>query len=240
NGSTVVYSNTSVSNVTINDLGPDANVPGNELFSVTYATGWLPDSYFNLAWAVQLGGRVPSDCPDIEPFVQGLTPYTPTSFEYPLTTPCNRIDTIWGATSSNPFRFYGEDPTGTCTNSGFVYPSLQQIEYNINGVWYGESQTMDSLIRDTAMSYYLPPTGGPFSNFLTSKFGLVDPYGSLELQIDITKRTSGHGKMYIRTRNIVYNKPLSQYGGQWPIPKFVGTNQNCCVSPWSSLYTYSY
>jgi len=232
----LIYSNLSISldpstNPTI-DMGADPDNPGYELFSVTFTSGWIASSTLDptglASYTMKLGAFYESDCSDLEHSNGGLWANTYTSLQFPNTDPSSRVDAIYNVSSTNPFEFYGEDPIGACTMSGFTYPDLQEIDYSINGgtTWIGESSS-------STLSYNLPPTIAPFQNLTgSSHYGYVDPYGSLELKITLTS----HGTMLVRYRNITFNSEPPP-GDNYPVPS-VGSN--CSAGPWSIISSYSY
>lgn len=131
--------------------------------------------------------------------------------------------------SSAPLRFWGEDPVGNCTQTGFAYPNLQEVNFSIDGgAWIGGSTASSYL------SYYIPPpVWTPYPNFATGHYGYVDPCGVFILQL--SGLSSGTHSIRVRNRNVVYNNPPSSYpGGIWPIPS-VG---NSCVGDWTSIRTF--
>jgi len=226
---TLIYSNTAVTPAAVSDIGADPMNGGYELFSVTFSTGWLPLSDFDGAYTTKLGALLVTDCSDIEAFPIALQNYSATAYQYPSTQPCSRIDPIY-FNSYSPIRIWGEDPIGTCTGTGYVYPDLQEINFSIDGgAWIGGSTA------STYLSYYLPPPSWtPYPNFNSAHLGYVDPYGVMILQLT---GLFGPHNIAVRERNIVYYNPASSYtGGVWPVPN-PGTN--CCAGSWSSTTTYS-
>lgn len=228
-GSTLLYSATPLA-TSVSDLGVDSSNPGNELFAVTITSDPIPFSNFASGNAVKLGATIVTDCPDVEALSISITQYDINGNGGALANSCDRLDPIQIAQSSAPLRFYGEDPVGVCA-SGFVYPQLQEIQYSTDGVnWVGENYS-------SSLSYWLaPPTIAVYDSILNKHLGYVDPYGALELNISLP---SGSYNVRIRSRNIMFNNPISSYpGSMWPVPVF-GASGNCCVGPWSAITTYS-
>ncbi|HTI06997.1 MAG TPA: hypothetical protein VL832_00535 [Puia sp.] len=217
--------------VSIVDNGIDSVNSGYELFSVTFTSTAIASSYFNTSNVMKLGATIVTDCPDVEAFSISITPYSFNTYGGPLASSCDRIDPIWFASTTNPFKIWGEDPTATC-QSGFVYPHMQQIEYLVDTskVW------VDSA--SATLGYYLPPPpgGGSFDNYLNAHRGYVDPYGFLELKIDFSSLPSGSHTIYFRHRNITFNTVPT---GEIPLPTF-GAGGNCCVGAWSSIVSYTF
>lgn len=223
----VYYDDLAASSIT--DQGPDPSRSGYEIFTVVFSTASNMNSvWFASPYKFNMGAFIATDCgPDANNHYQNLLrlikPITP------LANICNRIDPIQNAVTS-PLRFYGEDPIGTCPST-LALPDMQEIQYSTDGgfIWVGGASPSSTL------SYYLPPSGAPFTNFLgSSHYGYVDPYGALELQITLP---SGSYSVLVRCRNIKYNNPISSYpGSSWPLPN---PGVNCCAGAWSAPMTYS-
>jgi len=226
-GSTI-YSETN-STATIVDLGADVNNPGYENYDVTFTSNPIDISNFSSSNSIRLGGLVVTDCPDVEPISISLQGFALNGSNSAVTNPCYRVDAIYPAQVTAPFRIWGEDPAGFCIP--YVYPSMQEVQYSIDGgtTWVGETAT------PTLRYWATPGQNTPFDNYINAHLGYVDPVGALELQIDLP-----HGNTYnilLRNRNIVFNGTLASYGNKWPVPVF-GTGGNCCAGPWSTVSFY--
>lgn len=235
NNNTLVYSNTSVTPAVVSDMGADPLTSGYELFSVTFNTGWLPLSTFNAAYTTKLGALLVTDCSDFEPFPIALQNYSATAYQFPSTQPCSRIDPFYLNNYTKPLRIWGEDPIGTCTGSGYVYPNFQEINFSVNGgAWFGGSAGAPP--SGMSLTYYFPPSNWtPYPNLNgTSSAGYVDPYGVFIVQLNIT--ASATYSISMRSRNITYYNPPSYYGGTWPVPN---PGVNCCAGSWSAPTTMS-
>ena len=227
-GATQKYSNTNVP-VTITDLGADPGSAGYELFSVTYTTAFLAETYFNYTYTTKLGGIVVTDCDDVDNINIALLPYSATGYQFPNTNPCSRIDPFQINNITAPLRIWGEDPIGLCTGSGFVFPHLQEINFSIDGgSWIGGNTTSSYL------SYYLPSSWGILPNLNGTQTGYVDPYGFHILQLD--GLSSGTHSIRVRTRNLFYSGSTPTPPATRPSP---APGSNCCVGSWSEIKTYS-
>jgi len=228
-GNTQVYSATPLA-TSVTDIGADPANPGYELFAVAITSDAIPFSNFASGNIVKLGATIVTDCPDVEAFSVAISMYDINANGGAAANACDRLDPIQVAQSSAPLRFYGEDPIGICAST-FPYPQLQEIQYSADSAtWFGESPS-------TTLSYWLPPSSiAVYDSILNKHLGYVDPYGALELNISLAPGTH---IVSVRSRNIMFNNPLSSYpGSMWPVPTF-GPNGNCCVGPWSAVTTYS-
>jgi hypothetical protein len=214
------------------DMGPDNSNPGYELFSVTFNSTFISISLFSTNNTIRLGGTVFSNCTYVEPIALALQPFALNGVNSAVTNPCYRIDPTYIGVVTAPLRVFGEDIAFSC--SPFVYPSMQQVQYSIDGgnTWIGESTT-------SSLSYWVAPPANintPVKNFINAHLGYVDPTGSLQLQINLS---AGPHTVQLRNRNIVYNGTLASYGNIWPLPIFSGPTANCCAGPWSGISSYT-
>jgi hypothetical protein len=236
-------SNTLVSSSTaaaggLQDQGPDKTNPGYELYGITFTASNIAASYFVSGNSMDLGATLMTNCPDVEAFPIAISYYDLNGSGGADANPCDRIDQVQiPSITYTPFHIYGEDPLGDCS-SGFTFPDLQEVEYAItsaNGVpnWVsGEAYNTSSTF--SYVGGILNPIYSPFQNFAGGGYGYVDPFGFLELQINLPP---GIYSLQIRYRNIKFNSPLVA-GQNWPVPVFTGANANCCAGSWSEPTTY--
>lgn len=227
-GSTI-YTETN-STASLLDLGADNTTPGYELYSVTFTSNPIDISNFSSSNTIRLGGLVVTDCPDVEPISISLQGFALNGTNSAVTNPCFRVDATYPAQVNAPFRIWGEDPAGFC--NPYVYPSMQEVQYSIDGgnTWVGETAT------STLRYWATPPSQVTiFNNYINAHLGYVDPVGALELQIDLPAGNTYN--ILLRNRNIVFNGTLASYGNKWPVPVF-GTGGNCCFGPWSTISAY--
>ncbi|OQP47437.1 hypothetical protein A4H97_08050 [Niastella yeongjuensis] len=212
------------------DIGADVSNPGYELYSVTFTSDPIDIFNFGGSNTIKLGGTVVTDCDDVESILIAVQSFNLNGINSVYNNPLLRIDAAW-VTQVNPIRIFGEDPAGFCLP--YVYPSMQQVQYSIDGgvTWIGESA------NSTLRYWQSPPVSWttPVKNFINAHLGFVDPVGALLLQIDLP---AGSYNVLIRYRNIVYNGTLASYGNIWPLPVLSGTGANCQAGPWSEILSY--
>ena len=231
NGTTLVYS-TNVTPATVSDQGADPSTLGYELFNVSFTSGYISNSdpYITVTGSsnVKLGGFFVTDCSDLEPITLGIQAYSATNFTWPSGQPCTRIDPIWiNSGSGLTLTVFGEDPTGTCTGTGYVYPSWQEVQYSEDGGTTWSTTYLSNTI-----------SGCPFANFTGTQY--VDPFGIAYLVYDYTHLSSGAHTTLFRTRDLYYTSAgTTSCSGtivQFPLPPGWGT----CTGAWSSSYSYSF
>lgn len=241
---TQIYSNLSIAIDPVTsppvDLGPDNTTPGNELFSVTFTSGFIAESVFDpspaAGYTMKLGALYETDCSDLETSNGGLWSQAVTSTQLPDLSPLNRVDPIYPNPGSDSFQVsvYGMYAGVTCTMA-LTAPDLQEIEYSTDTgrTWIGDSAT-------STMGYIATLSVAPYVNLIAGTsgehYGYVDPYGVMELGIG---GLTG-GTVLLRYRDIVFlTEPTGS--GSYPIPHpEPGIGNNCTPGPWSDPIVFTY
>jgi hypothetical protein len=226
---TLLYS-ANVTPATVTDQGADPLNPGYELFNVSFTSGYVSNSdpYITPTGSsnIKLGGFFVTNCSDLEPITAGIQAYSATNFTYPSGQPCTRIDPIWiNSGTGTTLTVFGEDPTGTCSGTGYVYPSWQEVQYSDNG---------GSTWNTAHLSYN--NSGCPFANFTGTQY--VDPFGIAYLVYDYSYLAPGTYTILFRSRDVYYTSAgTTSCSGtivQFPLPPGWGA----CEGAWSSSYSF--
>ena len=226
---TLLYS-ANVTPATVADMGADPSNSGYELFNVSFTSGYVSNSdpYITPTGSsnVKLGGFFVTNCSDLEPITAGIQAYSATNFTYPSGQPCTRIDPIWiNSGTGLTLTVFGEDPTGKCTGTGYVFPSWQEVQCSEDG---------GTTWSTTYLSYNI--TGCPFANFIGKQY--VDPFGIAYLVYDYTHLSAGAHTILFRSRDVYYTSAGSTSCSgtivQYPLPPAWGA----CTGTWSSSYSY--
>ncbi len=222
-----------LTNTQITDLGTDPSFPNNHKFRVkffSYSDQLVPRGYINGdvlgTYTVKISANFVTDCKQGGgPYYLWLLPVTTYGFTGDSgNDPCKRNEKGWvtpagsGGTDTNYLIIAGYNALQNLTcgyNSNFIEPSLQEVEYEVDG-----------------SNYWLPMINYTASGFFIN--------GTKYIRWDDFAKTgtlpSGNHVIGVRYRNWKYN--TSQTG--WPIPN----SSNAChnigyFDPNNSIYEYS-
>lgn len=136
---TVIYSQLSITPVSITDLGADPNVSGNKIFRVTYSSANISTSTMNSAYTMANSCFIYTDCTSTGyalniPYLSNNVFYVGNIYG----DPCTRIDKAYivpdnTAYSNSSGYVSGSDVIGNCYPSGYTHNTGTHVQYRLQG-----------------------------------------------------------------------------------------------------------